>query len=94
MKEIATVGIDLAKSVFSVHGIDANDCIILRMIRSGCIWNTSTITIVERCDGKHPTAMLTRAWTRLNNGGPSNRRMRRRDIDRCTRAEILGNGRA
>ena len=30
MKEITTVGVDLAKAVFTVHGIDAGGRIVLR----------------------------------------------------------------
>jgi transposase len=30
MKQITTVGVDLAKSVFTVHGVDAAGCVVLR----------------------------------------------------------------
>ncbi|MFV0409160.1 MAG: IS110 family transposase, partial [Paracoccus sp. (in: a-proteobacteria)] len=30
MKEITTIGVDLAKSVFQLHGVDAEGCVVLR----------------------------------------------------------------
>ena len=42
MQAITTVGLDMAKSVFQVHGVDAEGNVILRVSSSGATyWHSS-----------------------------------------------------
>jgi len=39
MKEVSTIGLDLAKNVFQVHGIDGSErTVIRRQLRRGQVW--------------------------------------------------------
>ena len=40
---ITTVGIDLAKNVFSLHGVDANGKAVLRLRRSSITWRSIAV---------------------------------------------------
>ena len=59
MKEITTVGVDLAKSVFTVHGVDAMGRVVLRKT----VWREQLVELIaglppcligmEACGGAH-----------------------------------------
>ena len=62
MAEITTVGIDLAKSVFSVHGVDENSVVVIRktvtrprLAQLVAQWPACLIGM-EACSGAHEWA--------------------------------------
>ncbi len=71
MSDVTTVGIDLAKSVFSVHGVDGVGAVVLRTsVRRekllGRIAQLSPCVIgMEACSGAHEWA---RQMSRLDTG--------------------------
>ena len=44
MGEVSTIGLDIAKSVFQVHGVDAASAVVIRK-RSAAQWCWSTLAI-------------------------------------------------
>jgi transposase len=59
MSEITTVGIDLAKNVFSLHGVDAaGRTVFKRTVRRDCLADTVAgispcVIAMEACSGAH-----------------------------------------
>ncbi|SPJ24122.1 hypothetical protein PAA8504_01948 [Palleronia abyssalis] len=58
MSEIITVGLDLAKNVFQLHGSDASGCMLLRRkLREQVLeflpWLRSCTVAMEACGGAH-----------------------------------------
>jgi transposase len=67
MEKVTTVGIDLAKNVFSLHGVDANGKVVFkRTVRRAQLVETvaslpSCVIGMEACSGSH-------AWARRFEG--------------------------
>src|SRR4051812_6861703 len=63
MEQITTLGIDLAKRVFALHGVDTNGCIVLRCVvrREALLAKIRSLPrcliAMEACSGAH-------AWAR------------------------------
>ena len=68
MNEITTIGLDLAKHVFQVHGVDANGTIVLRkrLRRAQVLAFFSRLVLPYRDGSVHDGALLgagiARAW--------------------------------
>jgi transposase len=68
MEKITTVGIDLAKSVFSLHGVDeAGRVVLRRTVRRdqllGIVASLSPCLIgMEACSGAHEWGGGSRGW--------------------------------
>jgi hypothetical protein len=61
MQAITTIGLDIAKSVFQVHGIDAEDKVIIRrqLKRRDVLSAITGIPIRHSVHSSHEAGMLT-----------------------------------
>jgi transposase len=63
MQAVTTIGLDIAKSVFQVHGIHANGNVLIRhrMNRRAMFWRTSRTAVVSGPDRglRHVTFLVT-----------------------------------
>ena len=64
MSEITTIGLDLAKHVFQVHGIDAQGTTVLRKRLRLQPHSTLCGRVGSVCDGALLGSRAGRAWTR------------------------------
>jgi transposase len=68
MEKVTTVGIDLAKNVFSLHGIDRSGAVAFRKtVRRDQLLQTVTalspcLIGMEACSGAHEWAGASRSW--------------------------------
>jgi hypothetical protein len=68
MANISTIGFDLAKNVFQIHGIDAAGRVLRRQLRRGQMEKffaslPPTVVGMEACSGAHHWTHVLKAWS-------------------------------
>ena len=80
MGNVTTVGIDLAKNVFSLHGVDANGVVVLRKTVSRArlmelvAQQPACVIGLEACSGAHEWAALSGSGAHSEADGAAVRR--------------------
>src|SRR3954451_22167067 len=92
MERVATVGLDIAKSVFQVHGIDATGTVVVRRkLSRGHVLTffealPRCLIGMEACNTSHYWARELTTWTRrAADAGAIREALRQAGQERCSR---------
>ena len=53
MGEVSTIGLDIAKSIFQIHGVDADGAVVIRKTCAGCV--LKVVSKMLKSTAKTPT---------------------------------------
>jgi transposase len=62
MQTVTTIGLDIAKSVFQVHGVDAEGNVVIRRQRGATYWHSSKSC--SRVPGRYRSLRSSHHWSR------------------------------